>query len=885
MTNIIMVLAVFGVLMTLYIFLEKTKGDRNPFSARAVNSLPKISETVQLKTGKTITVFNKEAQVDAPLRFRKAKRKKFTLHNSTELDQQYIQEIMQLLEEFLTYSLQDASFKALQKRAELILRYVLEWLCRRNTQIPKEKYDKIYSYDLAQLLATIYPHEPQLMQAWYKQLANWSEKFAGTGRYQLPLKPRDLPQFKGFILLFLHSIRERAKELNRLMNENYPIELTPQQDLAIQAKVTQQDRKLKDSNSRQIYSAKDSNSRQIHRVKGSDPKPCCPICNKPFRKNRRGVWLCPPCNYYKEYIELGYIVDSYQHEPYLLELLGFKKHSIILGVPGEGKSNTGLWIAYQLREHGVPIWVFECEGEQWRNLIGMRMRNPKAVKKVMQFTIRNRFINPFCLNPLQPPTGVHLEQHMEDFANDFSFAYDLEPWAAAKLREALINLYRKKGWDITMSALLRKEGNYSYPLPIELIDSVEEVLEGEYATRERQNLMGYLRTRVRDFNRLSLGYMWNTRNNIPWEELFTSNVVFELQELDGYTKQFFACIMLSMVFEYMRVLGETKDLRIVIIIEEASDLLAKEMRSENNRVVGGKTIEIIEKLFSQSRKYGVGLVIMDQTPERLPFRVRALPRTGIIHNLTNKDSIQMVYNIFRDIRYLEQTKIGEAFVVHPGRPGSMKVKVPKFPTRKISDKEIIKYMEPFYETYPWFKKPDPDIEEKIRALIAEGEINTKSKDYEDFLMGLTTDDVDCSSGIHPLKADTICAKIELDLVSCVKSIHNFFHENRIIDDSFKRTMRRKFETSPIQKEIREFQSKLMNVKTIEGFKEITHAFYPKIRNLITKTSPASTFLPSIRYFFRLVAFKYLRFDTNKRTALFYELLELLIQTLTSQKRR
>ena len=894
MTNLLTFLLVFGILLTLCILIDKLK--KTPIASstpRAGLSLPP-SQTVSLDNGEMSVVSPRSEKIGRPPPFGIIRRKRIQANNSIALDYKYIPEILNLLDHFLAFSYQGIPPRILQNFAKLIFRYLLEWLCRRNNHLPKGLSDQLFDYDFPRLLAVLHPYEPELMRTSFKPLDCWATKFSSKARQSNDQLQKEMIEFRGFILLFLHAIKDKSAELKESLDEKYPLQVNSPQDLLIQVNKDSKETTIPNVSQGPpesgLKNVKITNSPREE--KPAEPKPICPICQKPFQKNREGLWVCSPCNFYLEYIELGEIKDRYRqgpssYEPFLLKIADFNTHSLILGSPGGGKTYTGLWIAYQLREAGVPVWVFECEGTQWRSLIRMDCRNPNAVEKILIFTIQDILHNTFVMNPLEPPPGVPIEKHTANFVDNFAYTYSLEDWAAEKIKAAVTLNLEKKGWDIAKNKRTGKEDEYHYPLPVELMEDIEEVLR-EYVTY-RGDLKAHLDTRLRAFNMWSLAYTWNTRKSVPWDELLSSNVVFELHNMNNSSKQFFVLTMLTMALECVTALGEIpsgKPPRLVIIIEEAGDILTQEAHEESRTSVSTQLQKMIDKIISETRKFGLGLVVMDQTPERLPPRVRTNSQTGIIHNLTSKDSLDQVMNIFRNIDYIPQLKPGEVLCRTPQKV--RQVKVHRFPYKTMTEAEIQTHMTPFYAAHPWLKQTEPDIEAKIHAAMIYSKSKTERDQtevarYEPFLMGLTSEDIDPSTEVPPSEIDLFCAEIEFDTFSSVPTLKTRlaqFKNIYSVTEDLKTILRAKYEQPAAHCTILDLQTQL-NQTDPSGIRlrQVLRSCFSSLFELATINESYSVDLSTIIYSFRLLVFKYLKFTSQQRIPIYNTLLELVVELL------
>lgn len=861
---------VFGVLLILCILIDRArvKTQNSKYIAKAALER---SELLCLADGKKIKILT-SLDTQSPPHFGFMRGKKFKSKQQSELDEEFAREMLDLLEKFLVLTYQNARFKVLRKHAKLLFRYPLEWLCLRNDKIPRDQVKRLYSKSLSKVLVTLHPHEPELMRSWFDRLDFWCEKFSTSGHFQLPLALEDIPKFKGFIFLFLHDIKARSETFEKLLNRKYPIQATPEQNLSIQVQPTSQP-------------AKNPKLSRIRHYTASRAGPRCPICKKPFEKNRKGLLWCPRCIYFLDYIVIGHRKDSYLHELSLIKISDLTKHGIILGGTNMGKSNTALIIVFQLREHGVPCWIFECDKDHFRQLKNMHLRNPNVTKDFVHFTPKKWKINPCRINPLIPPPGCSVETQLEHFTAIFEFAYELELWAATQFKQAVIKAYKDKGWDLMNDQPPSGKADDLYPLPLELFEKVDAILANQYSLRARQDVRGVLFNRLRDFNRTKLGKMFNCQKTIPWSELITKNVVFELHHMDDDRAiRFFVCLMLTMLYEYMKVLGKHKGLKLLVIIEEASTVLTREKEKSE----GGITVEIIETIVSKSRAYGLGMVIIDQTPEKLPYRVRAIPQTGIIHNLKNEESISMVYRIFaRDIKYLPKTDIGEAKFVTPSIARSHDVRINWFPeSEDPTYQEMRDHMESFYKAHQWMKTVEPDILEKITAATLSStptphQMQAEGLHHTDLLMGLTKEDLDEMMEANPLEIDNNCADLENHFFSSLKSIRPHLKGAYFsLTEKTKRTLRSRYQQPQARNVIRKLQDQLMHEDSSHDQQEILRSFFHTFSQWGMFNCESPDDIAVTIYLLRLICFKFIRLTIDKRWSTFYAFLEILVEDIS-----
>ena len=138
------------------------------------------------------------------------------------------------------------------------------------------------------------------------------------------------------------------------------------------------------------------------------------------------------------------------------------------------------------------------------------------------------------------------------------------------------------------------------------------------------------------------GRMLNTPYSLDFFKIAEKNVIIELEDLKSAEDK--ALIMGFILARLSAVIRqkhrENKDYRHITLVEEAHRLLSKVEYGDS----GSKksAVETFTDLLADVRKYGEGLIIVDQIPNKLASEVIKNTNTKIIHKLLARDDKETV---------------------------------------------------------------------------------------------------------------------------------------------------------------------------------------------------------------------------------------------------
>lgn len=327
---------------------------------------------------------------------------------------------------------------------------------------------------------------------------------------------------------------------------------------------------------------------------------------------------------------------------YPLNLL--KKHALIAGVPGSGKTNTMLHIISQLqkRQNSIPFLVFEPAKQEYRALF-----NDRSVNNVFLFSpgVSSQF--PLMANPFAFPKGVVLSEHISMLMEAFAGAFYLQESARGYLDRAVENAYKSYGWTIDK----RNDGSLIYPTlrdVYELMD--EEIANTKMSAELKGNFKAFLEVRIKGMMRRDAGELFSNNScTIDPEDWIRTSAIIELETLDTETKNFFILLVLTWIRETLRKdpnadYDKFPDIRHVIFIEEAHNLIASTTEQRGTEEINPKisATAFIVKMLAEVRALREGIIIADQLPSLLSPEVIKNTSLKILHRMTAQDDRELM---------------------------------------------------------------------------------------------------------------------------------------------------------------------------------------------------------------------------------------------------
>lgn len=371
----------------------------------------------------------------------------------------------------------------------------------------------------------------------------------------------------------------------------------------------------------------------------------------------------------RRYIELGMFRGGGKA---YIPLNDLTKHVLVCGFTGSGKTVTVLQILHQLVENGVPFLVLESAKQEYRGLLGVDLLG----SLVRVYTLGNETCVPFRLNPFELLPGVRVEAHLGKLQNCFEAAIPPVGPSSSVISESLLRSYETLGWSLT--DVCPEEPKRRFPTLSDFIREVENVLSNRgYGAEMYGNLRAAIVGRFTPLLIGSKGLMFDTQRSSPRPvELFSYPTVLEMNDLQIEDKALVVMFILTLLREYREAdKSRPGELKHVTVVEEAHNVL-EDVASQG----GGegatsadtryRAVQSFCSLLTEIRALGEGLIIADQSPEKLARDAIRNTNLQIAHQLRDgrdRDAIanaMIMENEQRD--YLGKLMPGMAAVFRTG---------------------------------------------------------------------------------------------------------------------------------------------------------------------------------------------------------------------------
>jgi len=360
-------------------------------------------------------------------------------------------------------------------------------------------------------------------------------------------------------------------------------------------------------------------------------------------------------------ITLGNVIyPNTEPYPYAARLSELTRHMGIFASTGWGKTTIARNIVRSLAKHNIPVLIFDWE-RSYRHLA-------KEISGLKVFTIA-RDVAPFRFNFFKLPPGLAYQDYVKEIVTVFSAAYLGGAGADNILRQIFDKAYQFQ------------------QLP--RLDDVKKILETETApSKMRGREMNWKQSVRRMIEFLCYGKTGDTFNTDSPEgikHLFDGPVVLELGGLSNeYDKQFTVMVIMLWYWRYLEHQGiEDERLRHVILLEEF------------HRIAD---VDLMTDAFRMLRKYGTGLIALDQMPSQIPKAVFENMGTKVVFSLDLNDNVRAVANAMYmtsdEAKYIGLLRKGQAIVRSKER-----------------------YAHPFLVSVPFTGSPENVIDDELRSLM------------------------------------------------------------------------------------------------------------------------------------------------------------------------
>jgi len=321
-----------------------------------------------------------------------------------------------------------------------------------------------------------------------------------------------------------------------------------------------------------------------------------------------------------------------------IDLQRLNRHAMVLASTGYGKTNLCRNLAVELSEKGIPSLVMDYK-DDYRDL------TRRTGAKLYNFTDSNLF----SFNPLKPPNSVepsYWVKVLADIAAEVISGGAYASGAFSMYMETLDTLFRDHGI---------YDGGTNYPTIFDLAEALEERSERPgLSFRERD----WLSSAKKLFASLGSGKTreaLGVKEGISLEELLRENTVVELGGIgDNSARAFLVSVLLQKIRSYREVRNERDELKHVIFIEEAQNVLAKNREASST----------LTTTYREIRSFCEGLICVSQMPTEVSRDALANTSTFFVLRLINPEDKKEVRKLMgldsEDV--IDDLEVGEALV-------------------------------------------------------------------------------------------------------------------------------------------------------------------------------------------------------------------------------
>lgn len=387
----------------------------------------------------------------------------------------------------------------------------------------------------------------------------------------------------------------------------------------------------------------------------------------------------------ESYVKVGNIMHrgTETATSFVISLSQLKRHGLVAGSTGSGKTNTCLHILTELWK-GTPsvpfLVIYPIDKPDYRLL----RADAKVSEQLFIFTLGDDTTSPFRFNPFHVPPGILVRTHMSLLMRAFSAAFSMWDPLPAVYRAALRRSFEIAGFGDLRTA---KGGdpNTRSPLLSEFYDILLETSEQmtrSYGNEAKGNIRQGAEIRMRDLLQ-NAGHVLNVEDGAPWHQILQHPTVMEIGRVGSTedTTLVMGFLLMSLTsYLASRRKYDMQPTQHITLIEEAHRLMSS--KGSGGDSIGdprAKASEDFANILAEVRGFNEGLLIAEQIPSELVSGAIGNTYVKIMHWLEEQHSFELfadIMNLNKQQRESARTlPTGHAILRSPhGRPVLVKVK-------------------------------------------------------------------------------------------------------------------------------------------------------------------------------------------------------------------
>ena len=344
-------------------------------------------------------------------------------------------------------------------------------------------------------------------------------------------------------------------------------------------------------------------------------------------------------------VEIGNVCNSSYKA--VIPYSSLHSHAFISGATESGKTTTVKKILLELHSTGIPFTVIEAAKKEYFSLAG-------NIPELKVYTPGNDGLK-LGFNPLQPEDGVLIENHVAAVVRALIAATGGEHPIPEAYDGLLKQTYQKFGWQYGMMAF--SDENRPFPTFQDVFDNVDSYIaeHARYGPEVRQNLTAALTLRTENMRSGAMGGLFYKSAGLQAKELLETPCVIELADFSPQSAAFIMNILLFKFQSYLSRMPECAQLKRIIVVEEAHNIFKRTLCEDSGRALNN---EYFDKMLSEIRSSGTGLILSDQRPSIMSEAVMANTSVKITHSLVDENDRKTV-GAPSNLSSFQMTKLGE----------------------------------------------------------------------------------------------------------------------------------------------------------------------------------------------------------------------------------
>jgi hypothetical protein len=385
------------------------------------------------------------------------------------------------------------------------------------------------------------------------------------------------------------------------------------------------------------------------------------------------------------------------------------RHTLIVGMPGTGKTTFSINLLLQLHQKEIPFLVIEPTKTEYRSLIDV-------IPTLQVFTPGKNAVVPFVLNPFVPPKGISLELFLPSLVSAFKAAFSMPSPLDILFLQAVNECYMEHGW--RSYSVSDDENVKLFGLREFIVTFRRMIKQSNYSSEVKGNLESGGVFRLMHLIEQN-GNIYDTVTTISLEDLLNEPTVIELNAIDNQEQKalLMALLLINIVLRTKHQQSGDGLLKNIMMIDEAHVLLSPGTQAgDTSADSAGTTVRALQNMIAEIRSYGTGLIIADQSPQKVTQEIVGNTSVKVIFGLVqsyDKQTIADSTNMSEEQKEnLSRLKVGEAFVYFDGLPEPLMVHTENVRKEKkirsvISDSEIAERMN-YWQDKKHLLRPYPE---------------------------------------------------------------------------------------------------------------------------------------------------------------------------------